>query len=399
MINLESINNTLLRILPRSKLKRVRSFLFVLFIFIFNSAFFAGDDFKFENPHEFTRIYTLPATPVKSQGKTGTCWAFATTSFIESELIRKGKGEFDLSEMFTVRQCYPLKAEKYVRYHGESNYGQGGQAHDVFMIIDKNGVVPDNVYTGMTFKQEKHNHGEMFAVLSSMLNAVVDKRGGELTPVWMNAYQSILDTYLGEIPEEFVYEGKTYTPAGFRNYLGIDVNDYIEITSYSHHPFYEKINLEVPDNWTNDLYYNVPIDEIVEIIDNSLSNGYTVAWDGDTGKDDFYKEGYAVVPVEERDVEKDRQESMEEKTVTQQMRQQAFNDYSTTDDHLMHITGLAEDQNGTKFYYTKNSWGTDDKGIDGYWYLSEQYVRLKTIAITVHRDAVPGDIKNRLGIE
>ena len=380
-------------------MKSAKTLLFLLFTFTLNSIFYAGDDFEFKNPHEFKLIYSLPATPVKSQGKTGTCWSFATTSFIESELIRKGKGEFDLSEMFTVRYCYPLKAEKYVRYHGESNFGQGGQAHDVFMIIDKHGVVPNDAYTGMTFEQEKHNHGEMFAVLSAMLDAVVAKKGGELTPVWMDAFESNLDTYLGEIPERFEFNGKSYTPAEFKDYLGIDVNDYIEITSYIHHPFYEKINLEVPDNWTNDLYYNIPVDEIIEIIDNALADGYTVAWDGDTGKDDFYEEGYAVVPVEERNEEKERQESMEEKTVTQEMRQGAFNNYSTTDDHLMHITGLAEDRNGTKFYYTKNSWGTDDKGIDGYWYLSEQYVRLKTIAIAVHKDAVPSDLKIRMGIE
>jgi bleomycin hydrolase len=383
----------------RLKLKRIIAPLFFLFIFILNSAFFAGDDFKFENPHEFKMIYNLPATPVKSQGKTGTCWSFATTSFIESELIRNGKGEFDLSEMFTVRYCYPLKAEKYVRYHASSNYGQGGQAHDVFMIIDKHGLVPEGVYTGKTFEQEKHNHGEMHAVLKSMLDAVVDKKGGKLTPVWMDAYKSVLDIYLGEIPEKFVYEEKSFTPGEFRDYLEIDVNDYIEITSYNHHPFYEMINLELPDNWTNDLYYNVPVDEVVRIMDNALANDYTVAWDGDTGSDNFYKEGYAVVPVEKRDADKERQESTDEKEVTQNMRQEAFNNYATTDDHLMHVTGLAENQNGTKFYYTKNSWGTKDKGINGYWYLSEQYVRLKTIAIVVHKDAVPEDIRTKLGIE
>lgn len=380
-------------------MKSIKALLFLLFIFILNSAIFAGDDFEFKNPHEFTLIYNLPATPVKAQGKTGTCWSFATTSFLESELIRKGKGEFDLSEMFTARYCYPLKAAKYIRYHGSSNFGEGGQAHDVFMIIDKHGVVPNDVYTGMTFEQEKHNHGELSAVLTSMLDAVVDKKGGELTPVWKDAYDSVLDIYLGEIPEKFEYEGTSFTPVEFRDYLEIDVDDYVEITSYNHHPYYEKINLEVPDNWTNDLYYNVPIEDIVQIIDNALKNGYTVAWDGDTGKDNFYKEGYAVVPVKKRDEEEDIQETIEEKLVTQEMRQDAFNNYSTTDDHLMHIVGLAENQNGTKFYYTKNSWGTEYKGIEGYWYLSEQFVRLKTVAIVVHKDSVPLNIKDKLGIE
>jgi bleomycin hydrolase len=373
--------------------------LFALSVCILTSGLSAGDDFKFKNPHEFKIIYDLPATPVKAQGKTGTCWSFATTSFIESELIRKGKGEFDLSEMFTVRYCYPLKAEKYVRYHAAANYGQGGQAHDVFMIINKHGVVPDDAYTGKPYGQEKHNHGEMHAVLASMLDAVVDKKGGELTPVWMDAYESALDVYLGEIPKKFDYEGTSYSPVEFRDYLEIDVNDYIEITSYNHHPFYEMINLEVPDNWTNDLYYNLPVDEVVQIMDNALANGYTVAWDGDVGSDDFYKEGYAVIPVEERNTDDEQQESMEEKEVTQDMRQEAFNNYSTTDDHLMHVTGLAENQNGTKFYYTKNSWGIEDKGINGYWYLSEQYVRLKTVAIVVHKDAVPQEIRIKLGIE
>ncbi len=377
-------------------MKSAKALFFYLFIFTLNSIYYAGDDSKPENPHEFKLIYSLPATPVKSQGRTGTCWSFAATSFIESELIRKGKGEFDLSEMFTVRYCYPMKAEKYVRYHGESSFREGGQAHDVFMVIDKHGFVPDGAYTGMTFEQEKHNHSEMFTVLSSMLDAVTGRKGGTLTPVWMDACQAVLDIYLGKTPEKFEYNGKSYTPAEFRDYLEIDVNDYIEITSYTHHPFYEKINLEVPDNWTNNLYYNVPVDEIVEIIDYSLANGYTLVWDGDTGWDDFNGEGYAAVPVEDTDED---EETMEEKSVTHQMRQEAFNNYSTTDDHLMHITGLAENQNGTKFYYTKNSWGTEEQGIEGYWYLSEQYVRLKTVAIAVHKDAVPSGIKAKLGIE
>jgi bleomycin hydrolase len=344
--------------------------------------------------HTFTMIYDLSATSVKNQAKSGTCWDFATQSFLESELLRMGKGNYDLSEMFNVRYTYPLKAERYVRYHGKTQFGEGGQAHDVLKIFDTYGAVPASVYPGLESGDSLVNNFEMDAVLKAVLNTIIDRN--QISQHYKDIVNAICDIYLGRVPEKFEYDGREYTPKSFAASLGINTKDYVEITSYTHHPFYSKFVLEVPDNWEDGEYYNVPLDDLTKIMDNALANGYTVAWDGDVGKDNFYrKEGYAVVPFE-NDTSKTGPEK--EQNVTQEMRQKAYDDYTTTDDHLMHITGLAKDQNGTKFYYTKNSWGTKDRKYDGYWYLSEPFVRLRTIAIMVHKDAIPKDIREKLGL-
>lgn len=380
-----------------------------VFILLFSSLIIAKDN-KNKCPHEFTILKEVAATPVKSQGSTGTCWAFATTSFIESELLRMGKGEYDISEMWTVRNCYIDKAARYIRYHGTSNFSQGGQSHDVMLAIKEHGIVPENVYSGKTYEQDKYNHSEMESVLKGMLDGVMPKRQRKLTPVWNKAFASVLDEYLGSAVSEFEHEGVVYNPTKFADELGINPDDYVEFTSYSHHPFYEEVILEIPDNWTNGLYYNVPLDDLISIIDNALNNGYSITWDGDTGRDHFLKAGYAVIPFEENedDHDGDKEEDKEkqedaapeiEKEVSQEMRQEAFDSFDITDDHLMHIVGLAENQEGTPFYYTKNSWGTEDKGFDGYWYMSEQYLRLKTVAILVHKDAVPEYIKNKINLD
>jgi len=344
--------------------------------------------------HTFTMIYDLSATSVKNQAKSGTCWDFATQSFMESELLRMGKGKYDLSEMFNVRYTYPLKAERYVRYHGKTQFGEGGQAHDVLKIFDTYGAVPAGVYPGLEPGDSLVNNFEMDAVLKAVLNTIIDRN--QISQHYKDIVNAICDIYLGKVPEKFEYDGKEYTPKSFAASLGINTKDYVEITSYTHHPFYSKFVLEVPDNWEDGEYYNVPLDDLTKIMDNALANGYTVAWDGDVGKDNFYKkEGYAVVPFE-NDTSKTGPEK--EQNITPEMRQKAYDDYTTTDDHLMHITGLAKDQDGTKFYYTKNSWGTKDRKYDGYWYLSEPFVRLRTIAIMVHKDAIPKDIREKLGL-
>lgn len=344
--------------------------------------------------HTFTMIYEVGATSVKNQARTGTCWDFATQSFLESELMRMGKGVYNLSEMFNVRYTYPLKAERYVRYHGQTNFGPGGQAHDVLKIFDTYGAVPDNIYPGLEPGDSLHDNFELDAVLKSILDTIVKQR--KISSYYKEIVDAVLDIYLGKVPQTFEYKGKTYTPKSFAESLGINTKDYIEITSFTHHPFYTKFELEIPDNWTEGKYYNVPLDDLIKIMDNALANGFSVAWDGDVGSDNFYrKEGYAVVPVE-GDTSKTGPEK--EQVITSEKRQKAYDDYTTTDDHLMHITGLAKDQAGTKFYYTKNSWGTKEKKYDGYWYMSEPFVKLRTIAIMVHKDAIPKEIKEKLGL-
>jgi len=360
---------------------------------------------KKEKGYVFSNIKKIKTTPVISQGATGTCWSFATTSFIETELIRMGKGEIDLSEMYPVRNAYKSKALNYIRFHGKANFSQGGQAHDVLNSIRKYGMIPEEIYSGLNYGEEKHIHGELVAVLNGMLEGVVKNRNRKLTPVWQKAFNSVLDAYLGEVPENFTYKNKDYTTKTFAGELEFNPDDYIEFTSYTHHPFYSTFTLEVPDNWSSDIYYNLPFDEIIEVMDYALDNGYSVCWDGDVGERGFsQKNKVAIIPEKEwRDMsEEEINEIFEspnlEKKITQQMRQETFDNYTTTDDHLMHIVGSAEDEKGTRYYLTKNSWGEESNDFGGYLYMSESYVRLKTIAIMIHKDAIPKHIADKLGI-
>ena len=352
---------------------------------------------------DFKEIKNLKTTSVKGQDRTGTCWCFATTSFLETELIRMGKGEFDLSEMFFIRNAYKTKALSYVRFHGKTNFGQGGQAHDVLNEIAENGIVPESVYSGKVYGQEKHNHSEQNAVLKGMLDGVIKSR--KPTPVWENAYNSVLDAYLGEVPASFTFEGKTYTPESFTKYLGINPDDYIELTSYSHNPYYESFVLEMPDNWSYDGYYNLPVDDLIEVMKKAITAGYSVAWDGDMSDKGFsHKNGVALVPEEDWENMSDEVKDSvfvkpgKEKQITQEMRQEAFANYTVTDDHLMHLTGMAKDKNGTYYFLTKNSWGPESNDFGGYLYMSESFVRLHTMALMIHKDALPGEIKKKLGL-
>lgn len=357
------------------------------------------------NGYIFDTIVIVDSSPVKDQHRSGTCWAFASVSFLESEIIRQKGDVYDLSEMYVVRNTYPEKAKRYVRLHGNSNIGSGGQAHDLINVIRNYGMVPESVYPGLTIGEEKHNHGEMDAVQRAMLKAVVSNRGGKVTPVWFDAYKATLDVYLGQVPEKFDYNGKTYTPHSFAQSLGINPDDYIEITSFSHHPFYEKFTLLIPDNWTYDDYYNVPVDDLITIMKHALNSGYTVCWDGDVSEKEFtFKKGVATIPLKNWDDKDEKEKELTNKkpepevNVTQQMRQESYDNYTSTDDHLMHITGIVHDQNGTQYFITKNSWDDDSNDFGGFLEMSEQYVRLKTIAIMIHKDALPEEIKKKLNL-
>ncbi len=370
-------------------------------------------------PYEFTDTKEAPATPVKNQSSSGTCWSFAGIGMIESDLLRTGKGEYDLSEMWIVRHTYFEKAVKYVRMHGKIEFAAGGATHDVYNVISNYGIVPDEVYTGLQYGTDIHRHGELDAVLKAYIDAVIKNQNRTVTTAWQEGFNGILDAYLGKVPEKFTYKGKEYSPKSFAASLGLDMNDYIAFTSFSHHPFYTQIALEIPDNWAWGTYYNVPVEEMISLIDRSLENGYAVDWGSDVSEQGFqYTKGFAVVPntkVEDMsDSERARWEQMSamqrntmvanatepiaEMKVTQENRQAAFDNYQTTDDHGMLFTGIAQDQNGNRFYKVKNSWGTDQI-YKGYFYASPAFVAYKTTAITIHKDMIPKDMKKKLGIK
>jgi len=348
----------------------------------------------------------IEVTQVKDQGKTGTCWSFSTTSFIESEALRLNKGKHDLSEMYFVRMVYPQKADNYVRRHGQSTFGAGGLSHDIMKATTLYGMLPEAAYTGRPTNDAQHNHAELHTLLNGMLKNVVENKGGTLNLNWRSAYAGVLDSYLGPVPPSFEYQGKSVTPRQFADeVLGFEPENYLELTSFTHHPFYQSFVLEIPDNWANAQYHNVPLDELIAVLDHALDSGYTVVWDGDVSEKEFsHKNGIAVVP-EKSWSEKNAQERARsfmsyepEKNVTQEMRQHAFDNYATTDDHLMHIVGKVQDQRGITYYLTKNSWGTESK-LGGYLFMSEAYVRLKTVALMVHREGIQASIAKKLSLD
>lgn len=373
---------------------------------------------KADSAYVFTVVKQLPATSVKNQYRSGTCWSFSAISFLESELLRTLKDTFDLSEMYAVRKCYTDKAEMYVRFHGKHNFGPGGESHDMLYTLKNYGMVPESAYSGNLPGEDKPIHGEMDAVLAADVDAVIKNPNKQLTAVWKNGFDGLADAYLGKVPEKFTYKGKEYTPKSFAGMLGINPDDYVEITSYTHHPFYSKFIIEIEDNWLMESDYNVPVDDLMRILDNAINTGYTAVWGADVSEKGFsWRNGVAVVPDKnapevaglERakwekmtDAEKEKMftkfdRPMPEKKITQEMRQTEFDNYLTTDDHGMHITGIAKDQNGTKYYIVKNSWGLEGSPYKGYFYASEAYVRLKTMDIMVNKAAVPQDLRKKLG--
>jgi bleomycin hydrolase len=337
--------------------------------------------------YQFTIKHSLACTPVTAQGSTGTCWSFSTNSFLESELIRQGYPAIRLSEIYAVRNIYEDKALNYVLRQGKANFGEGALAHDYINAAARYGVMPYDVYSGKQSPGEPHNHGEMVALLTGMVESVVKLK--RPSPKWQLAFQGILDTYLGKVPTEFEFNGQVHTPQSFAAQVNFDRDDYISLTSFMHHPFYEPFVLEIPDNYSNGQFLNVPIDELVATIDKALAMGYTVTWDGDVSERSFAAgSALAILPAEGR--EEPLQSPGPEMTVTQEMRQDTFLSYETTDDHLMHLVGMAHDQNGAKYYLIKNSWG-EVGPLGGQLMMSEAYVRLKTVSILLHKDVLQAE--------
>ena len=388
-------------------------------ISLFVSAQDQKEDEK-EKGYQFTPIKEIPVTSVKDQYRSGTCWSFSGLGFLEAEMLRLGKPEVDLSEMFIVYHAYSDKAVKYVRLQGSLSFSAGGAFHDVTNVIRKYGIVPEEVYTGLNYGEEKHVHGELDRVLLENVKAVVENPNKKISTVWQESLNNTLDNYFGELPEKFNYKGKEYTPQSFASeFIGLNMDDYVEISSYTHHPFYSKFIIEVPDNWSWDEVYNVPVNELDEIIDNAINTGFTVAWAADVSEKGFStsQKGVAVIPVIdkvnmtdaeiskwEKQKEKEKNEELYklskpglEKVITQEIRQIDFDNHQTTDDHGMVIVGTAKDQVGNLYYKVKNSWG-DYNDFGGYFYASKPYIKYKTMSVMVHKDAIPKNIRKKLNL-
>lgn len=372
------------------------------------------------NKPVFTVIKELPVTSMKDQNKSGTCWAYSTLSFFESEILKNSGKTYDLSEMFVANKTYMDRATKAVRMHGDVSFSQGGSAYDVLYCLKNYGIVPENAMPapGTLIGDSLANFDEFFEVMTPYVEGIAKSKASKISSAWKNGLQGILDAYLGEIPESFSYEGKTYTPQSFVESLGLNLDDYVTITSYTHHPMWSQFAVEVQDNWRWPLSYNVPIEDLTRIIDNALENGYTVAWGGDVTEDGFTRDGLGIA----YDMDKVRSMSgtdadrwfqlskTEKKTMadslgvnipeivpTQEMRQTAFDNWETTDDHGMHIYGVAKDQNGREYYMVKNSWG-EFGNYKGTWYMTKNFVAYKTMDYMVNKNAIPKDIRKKLGI-
>ncbi|HLT87437.1 MAG TPA: C1 family peptidase [Sphingobacterium sp.] len=351
----------------------------------------------------FTEVINLGNTSIKDQGSSGTCWSYSGNSFLESEMIRMGKQPVEISSIYTARNTYIEKAKNFVRLHGKQAQGDGGQLHDVLTIFRKYGAVPQEVYTGLQEGQKRNNFGEMSPILQGITETVAKSKKPSKT--WVTAFTAAMDAYLGEVPESFQYNGKTYTPRTFADeVIGINPDDYIGISSFEEHPYYKPFVLLIPDNWSFESFYNVQVNDLTDIIDNALQNGYTVAWATDVSEKSFsWKNGVAYVP--EKPIEQMNAEEIEtmfngpkpEAKITPAQRQEAFDNYTTTDDHGMHIVGTVKDQNGKEYYIVKNSWG-ESNDYKGYMYATKEYVRYKTISILLHKKALTKNMQSQLGI-
>jgi len=359
----------------------MKLFFIVILSFLFITTSIAQEEKEFSIKHQ------VKTSSVKNQYRSGTCWAFATVSFLETEIIRIKGEEYDLSEMFFVYYAYLQKAENYIMLHGNANFSPGGQAHDVTKVFEEYGAVPEEIYKGIMYNAKSHNHSEMDAALKGLIEGIQKKKAKTLSDVWLDAVTAVLQVYLGEIPDKFDVNNASFTPKTYAESLGIKADNYIELTSYTHHPYYKTFRLEIPDNWSYDYYYNLPLNELISVMDYAIENGYSVCWDGDVSEENF---DYANAKATTND---------EKEEVTAESRQAAFLEQSSTDDHLMHITGIAFDKDNNKYYLTKNSWSSNSNNEGGYLYMSENYIKRNTIAIMIHKDAIPKSIAKNLEIE
>ena len=371
---------------------------------------------------DFTVVKENPITSIKNQNRAGTCWCYSSLAFIESELIRMGKGEHDLSEMYIVHNTYLDRADKAVRTHGDASFSQGGSFYDVMYGMKTFGLVPESeMRPGVMYGDTLSNHTELSAVADAVVAAIAKGKhrdlqvGADNVPLWKKCIESIHNIYLGERPEKFTYKGKEYTPQSFYKSLGLNADDYISLTSYTHHPFYEPFVLEIQDNWRWAQSYNLPIDEFMEVFDYAIAEGYTIAWGSDVSESGFTRDGKATMPdaaksasldgsdmakwlkLSEAD-KKNTPKPSTEKWCTQEERQVAYDNWETTDDHGMQIYGIAKDKDGVEYYMVKNSWGAAGK-YNGIWYASKAFARYKTMNIVVHKNAIPKDIRKKLGIK
>ena len=399
----------------------MRKFGFLLFALVCACVLgVSAQEVKKPEGYKFTDIKRLPTMPVKDQAAAGTCWSWSGISFFESEMLRQGGDSVDLSAMYVVRQAYSDKATKYVRMHGTMNFGTGGAFCDVMHVLGTYGIVPLEVYEGLNYGTPTHQFAELETILKAYVDAVITNPNKKLTTAWKRGFDGVLDAYLGEVPERFTWEGKEYTPKSFmEEVVKLKMEDYVSLTSFTHHPFYSQFAIEVQDNWMWGLSYNLPIDELMEVMNNAIDNGYTFAWASDVSESGFetMRTGVAVVPTtdvtEMEGAEIAKWESMPEgqrtpmaflqgpapeKVITQEMRQEEFDNYLTTDDHGMHVVGKAKDQTGKEYFIVKNSWN-EYNNYGGYFYASEAFVKFKTMNIIVHKNAIPKDIRKKLGIK
>lgn len=364
----------------------------------------------------FTTVKENPITSIKNQNRSSTCWSFSALGFLESELLKKGKGEYDLSEMFVVHKTMTDRGVNYVRQHGEASFSPGGSFYDILYCLKNYGLVPQEAMNGIMYGDSLPVHNELDGVAKGYIDAIAKSELKKLTPVWKNGFEAIYDSYLGKCPEEFTYKGKKYTPKSFAAELGLNPDDYVSLTSYTHHPFYDKFAIEIQDNWRGGQSYNLPIDELMQVFDYAVDNGYTVAWGADVSETGFTRDGIAVMPDAAKGAEltgsdmakwtgmtaADKRKELTSKPlpemeVTQEMRQTAFDNWETTDDHGMLIYGIAKDQNGKPYYMVKNSWGPTGK-YKGTWYISPAFAKYKTMNIVVNKNAIPKEIAKKLGL-